>query len=65
MGATDPRDKVFAVLGISEDDMGLQPNYNFSCREVFVGAMMAMLRSGEVSILSFCRPHLNNIVLPS
>jgi hypothetical protein len=65
VNATDPRDKVFAILGLAKDDMGLQPDYDLTCAEVFTEVTIAMLRSGQIEVLSFCRPHLNNLRLPS
>jgi hypothetical protein len=58
--ATDPRDKVFALLGISEDQrelkaLGLSPDYTKSKEEVYVITMAALLRQGHISILSLCR----------
>jgi hypothetical protein len=63
--ATDPRDRVFALLGIAEDDMGLQPNYDLTCAEVYIEVTSAMLQSGDIELLSYCRPHLNNLRVPS
>ncbi|KAL5328184.1 hypothetical protein ACEPPN_001680 [Leptodophora sp. 'Broadleaf-Isolate-01'] len=33
--ASDPRDKVYALLGMSSDDPGIQPKYNISWEELF------------------------------
>jgi hypothetical protein len=46
VNATDPRDKVFAILGLAKDDMGIQPDYDLTCAEVFTEVTIAMLRSG-------------------
>ena len=61
--ATDPRDKIYGILGIVDD--ALQPNYNYTCGDVYTEAMMAILRSGEMLALSYCLPQLHNIKLPS
>jgi hypothetical protein len=58
--ATDPRDKVLALLGISEDQqelkaLGLSPDYTKSKEEVYVTTMAAILRQGHISMLSLCR----------
>jgi hypothetical protein len=58
--ATDPRDRVFA-LGIAEDNIGLQPNYDLTCAEVYIEVTSAMLQCGHIELLSYCRPHLNNL----
>jgi hypothetical protein len=59
--AADPRDRVFALLGIAEDDMDLQPNYELTCAEVYIEVTSAMLQCGHIELLSYCRPHLNNL----
>jgi hypothetical protein len=57
MAATDPRDRVYALLGITQDsrELGIRPDYTMSysdmCREV----AMTLLRRGQFSILSLCR----------
>ncbi|EUC46970.1 hypothetical protein COCMIDRAFT_91350 [Bipolaris oryzae ATCC 44560] len=57
--ATDPRDKVFALLGLANDKdsleaLGVVPDYTKSKEEVYTTAMAAMLRKGHISLLSIC-----------
>jgi len=54
MHATDPRDLIFALLGIRNDteSLGLVANYTKSPREVFTDAAAVILCSGDLSILS-------------
>jgi hypothetical protein len=50
--ASDPRDKVYALLGISSDDLSnasLQPDYNISWDKLFQQLIMFIL-SLDVSV---------------
>lgn len=51
--ATDPRDTVFALLGISsdQDELGIVPDYNMSYKDVFVRTTVSLLKQGHLSIL--------------
>lgn len=54
-GASDPRDKVFALPRLAENVGQLAPNYRLSVRDVFRRAtLQAIRRSGNVEILSLC-----------
>ncbi|KAF2247117.1 HET-domain-containing protein [Trematosphaeria pertusa] len=58
--STDPRDKVFALLGIASDreellSLGLYPDYTKSFKETYKITMVALLRQGHVSLLSMCQ----------
>ena len=58
--ATDPRDKIFGLLGIASDCqelgiLGVKPDYTLSCRDVYTIATAALLKRGEMSILSWCQ----------
>jgi hypothetical protein len=58
--STNPRDKIYALLGLSKDRVdlerrGVYPNYEKSKEEVFMSVTAALLQQGHVSILSFCR----------
>jgi hypothetical protein len=57
LDASDPRDKVFALLGIADDavEPGLHPDYSKSCETVFTEATEALLREQGPNILSFCQ----------
>lgn len=48
MRATDPRDYVFALLGIAKDDLGIKPEYDLPVGDVYAGTTMAMLQHGEL-----------------
>ena len=68
--STDPRDKVFALLGIAKDraeleKLGLSPDYTSSEREVYMRTMVALLRQGHTRMLSFCRASQMPSYLPS
>ncbi|KAH7412582.1 heterokaryon incompatibility protein-domain-containing protein [Cadophora sp. MPI-SDFR-AT-0126] len=54
--ATDPRDKVFALLGIAKDavDLALHPDYGKSCKEVYSDLARTLIRNGYIEILSLC-----------
>ena len=58
--STDPRDRVFALLGLSGDarprKLNIQPNYNLRVEEVYENMAILMLKSyGSLDILSFPR----------
>lgn len=68
--STDPRDKIFALLGIAKDEeelkqLGLSPNYKISKRDVYVKTMIALLKQGRIEMLSFCRDSALPCYLPS
>jgi hypothetical protein len=68
--STNPRDKVFALLSLAEDQkeletLGVFPDYRKSKEEVYITAMTALLRQNHVSILSFCRTSEKPNSLPS
>jgi hypothetical protein len=55
--ATDPRDKIYGLLGLAADSdelkkFGLQPDYNQSCQDVYTSVTAAMLKQGQLSVLS-------------
>ena len=45
MGATDPRDRIFAILSLVENDDGLYPDYSQTCEEVYSKTAAAFIRS--------------------
>ncbi|KAN0104809.1 Heterokaryon incompatibility protein (HET) domain containing protein [Hyaloscypha variabilis] len=64
--ATDPRDKIYGLLGIVGDlSNRLRPNYNYTCADVYTQAMMEFLHSGKMFSLSCFLPKLHNFQLPS
>jgi hypothetical protein len=64
---TDDRDKVFALLGISNDasqlaSRGVIPDYNKPCGLVYTETARAIIQAGRVDLLSFCQfPKAENI----
>jgi hypothetical protein len=68
--STDPRDKVFALLGLAEDRQELKtlsvfPDYSRSKEEVYITTMAALLQQGHISMLSLCRASEIPGTLPS
>jgi hypothetical protein len=65
--ATDPRDKIFALLGISKDaedltKAGLIPDYSKSCDEVYTMAARAVIQTGNVDLPAFNQfPKVGNV----
>ena len=54
--ATDPRDKLFALLGISRDaeSLGLYPDYRKSSDEVYTGLSRTLIQHGYLEIMALC-----------
>jgi hypothetical protein len=68
--STNPRDKIFALLSLAEDQedletLGVFPDYRKSKEEVYIAAMTALLQQTHVSILSLCRTAGKPSALPS
>jgi hypothetical protein len=53
MGATDPRDRIFALLGAASDTYGLEPDYNKDVARVYLDATIAFLEHGYLWPLNF------------
>ncbi|RWA03322.1 hypothetical protein EKO27_g11783 [Xylaria grammica] len=58
---SDPRDKIFALLGLATDQedlerRGVTPDYRKSCREVYTHVTAVMLQQGHLSLLSYIQP---------
>lgn len=68
-GATDPRDKIYAFLGLATDveDGSLAPNYHFSQWRIFTQvAIWYILKYNNLDIFSHCFPNnLGSDNLPS
>ncbi|KAI1154489.1 HET-domain-containing protein [Nemania diffusa] len=72
LDSSDPRDKIFALLGLAFDredlsEKGINPDYGKSYREVYSLTTSALLQQGHISLLSLVQPHRRSIVenLPS
>lgn len=54
--ATDPRDKIFALLGIATDNetLGLHPDYRKTSDEVYIDLARTFIQHGHIEILSLC-----------
>jgi hypothetical protein len=68
--ATDPRDKVYGILGLTIDkdelkDLGVRPDYTQSCQDAYICAATALLKQGHISILSLVQFPKNQNALPS
>jgi hypothetical protein len=59
--ASDPRDRVFALLGLARDakELGLKPNYSKSCEQVYTELSRSLMRHGYFDVLMHCihEPH--------
>ncbi|KAI4266313.1 MAG: hypothetical protein LQ337_008829 [Flavoplaca oasis] len=53
--ASDPRDHIFGVLNMAADieSLGLVPDYTQSCEKVFIEAVTALIKKGEIVILGW------------
>ncbi|KAI1187960.1 HET-domain-containing protein [Nemania serpens] len=59
--SSDPRDKIFALLGLATDredieERGFTPDYKNSCQEVYTHITSVMLQQGHLSLLSYVQP---------
>ena len=66
-GATDLRDQVFALLGLTSepDAAGLRPDYNSSAAEVYIRACEYMLRSAKTLLFLYDCSLQTSHALPS
>jgi hypothetical protein len=57
LNATDPRDKIFSLLGLSCDatDLSIQAYYDTSWQKVYEDVAKKLLLCGQLEILSCCR----------
>jgi len=53
---SDPRDRVYALLGLAEDrkQLGIKPNYSLGCVEVYLNIAEALLLRHGLVVLSYC-----------
>jgi hypothetical protein len=53
--STDPRDKVFALCGLSDLGLGIVPDYQATIEEVYISSAAAMMKQGRsLNLLAFC-----------
>ncbi|KAM0426437.1 hypothetical protein ACHAPT_008128 [Fusarium lateritium] len=60
--STDPRDRVFALLNLASDakELGIHPDYDKSCEDVFIETWSAILAKGQADLLAYSQyghPH--------
>jgi hypothetical protein len=67
IGATDPRDCVYALLGIANDEAAkdIVADYTLSCEQAYIMTARALLRHGHDDTLSLCRKRDPSRNLPS
>jgi hypothetical protein len=55
--ATDPRDLIYALLGIASDaeELGIEIDYSKSVQEVFTETAAAILRTGRIEVLTYAQ----------
>ena len=53
---TDPRDKIFALLGIAGDAkiQGIFPNYRKACEDVYTDLARTLIQNCFIELLSLC-----------
>ncbi len=68
-GATDPRDKVYAFLGISSQpgDCEIQPDYDMDINKLYIAVAKQLIQetSHQMDVLSACQPSYSTRNLPS
>ena len=65
--ATDPRDKIYGLLGLATDSeqLCILPDYEKSIIEVYTDTSRKLIATGETSILSWCQQSTRVEGLPS
>ncbi|KAF2273331.1 HET-domain-containing protein [Westerdykella ornata] len=63
---TDPRDNVYALLGLAADTLGVSPDYSRSLEDVFIDVTEALLLEVDgTRALVLCNPPVSSAELPS
>ena len=67
LNATDPRDKIYGLLGLATDSgqLGILPDYEKTIIEVYNDTSRKLIATGETSILSWCQQSTRMEGLPS
>lgn len=65
--ASDPRDRVFALLGIANDEAAKEiiADYTLTCEDAYIMTARALLKHGHDDVLSLCRIRGTCTNLPS
>ncbi|KAE8442774.1 hypothetical protein EG329_002862 [Mollisiaceae sp. DMI_Dod_QoI] len=67
--AKDDKDLIFALLGMASDviNIGVSPDYDTTCEEVYTSTARSMIYQGDVDVLSLAQHHSKELVrrLPS
>jgi hypothetical protein len=65
--ATDPRDKIFGLLGLANDakSLNISINYDNPCCKVYADAARRLIQTGNIDILALCQYPKILIDLPS
>jgi hypothetical protein len=62
----DPRDKLYAALGMSANGLGIQVSYALSTEDIYTDlACLSISRSQNLNILSYCSSNPGLVNLPS
>jgi hypothetical protein len=53
--STDPRDKVFALCGLSDLGLGIVPDYQATIEEIYISSAATVMKQGRsLDLLAFC-----------
>ncbi|KAF5979312.1 heterokaryon incompatibility protein [Fusarium coicis] len=65
--ATDPRDRIFALLNLAgdRDRFNLFPDYSLTVEEVYREAACKILEQGTIDVLMYCQRPRKLVMLPS
>jgi hypothetical protein len=65
--ATDPRDRIWALLGLSYDhlELGIVPDYSQSTEKVYINTTRALLAGNQGDMITLAQPDNANLSLPS
>jgi hypothetical protein len=53
--STNHRDKIYGLLGLAKDTLGIRPDYSESISKVYTDTARALIRSGQVDLLWLCQ----------
>lgn len=63
--ASDPRDRIYGLLGLVTDTISLKPNYRKSTKEVYTEAMVTFFNDLGLLPLSYCEQRQRREEIPS